>query len=187
MERENDTVELPTENPETFKIYVNWLYFDRFYTTADGDVEVMENGVDGDKEWGRWSACYTLSSFLLDTAFGDALIDMAREKLSSDNAFYLEFAQEVYPASVPGSQHRKFAVHIAIETWSDFSFEGEKKDDFPSEFLTDLIVAMGSKLRTGGARRQTPRELFKDVDTCKYHDHTLKNTPCYLETRKHCP
>lgn len=181
------TVELPTKDPEIFKIYLNWLYFGLFCITTDGNRTSASGYMSQDKEWGRWSACYLLGSFLLDTAFGDALIDMAGEKMSLEYVSFVNLSEVVYSASPRGSRHRKLAVDLAIKVWVDCHFIYTASCNYCQEFSADLIIAMGGKLRAGGAKCQSARDFFEDIDTCKYHDHTLDNTPCYIERRKHSP
>ncbi|KAF9695651.1 hypothetical protein EKO04_006359 [Ascochyta lentis] len=204
------TVELPHVDNTNFQIYVDWLYTgprlnftkndDRVYPTVDDSAETVADEQSTtqnmlqietpanktpsvDHEWTRWHQCYELGNYLQDIDFKDALIDLATEKMSSDEEYTHSFPGYIYPTSPAQSPHRKLAVDIAVKVWHKESFLEAPKADHPSEFLADLVAELGSKARTGYLTETSVFDYFKAVAPCNYHEHVLSTTKCYLEKR----
>ena len=118
VETTTRTVNLPESEPEVFAIYVKWLYSGCFYIKEDDDCldEDEDDDFTLDREWNKFSACYRLSDFLQDRDFLDAVIDMAIEKMHTDDATLFTMAEHIYPYTFENSPHRKFIVDLAVHT-----------------------------------------------------------------------
>jgi hypothetical protein len=181
----DSTIKLLNANAKAFEVYLKWLYSGRFYIIAEGDVA---KDATSDNEWTKWNECYKLSSFLEDTDFADALIDMAIDKMSSDLAYYVEIATIIYQHSAPRSRHRKFAVDLAVHLWDDDDFKDLPKQNAPTEFLTDLLRTVGFKMRREAVMVEDVDQYFEDLgeydDPCKYHEHRRGKGLCHKEKRE---
>ncbi|KZM24652.1 uncharacterized protein EKO05_0007088 [Ascochyta rabiei] len=178
-EKTTRTVRLPDCDSTSFNIYLNWLYTGRVCITQEGDEkEVIDDDVQTiDYEWENWVMCFKIGDFLQDSDFKDAMIDAAIEKLISENIDYVEIPVGVYTFSQPTSRNRRLAVDLALNVWEEFRFQYVTNRNYPPEFLTDLITAMGGKLRAGSHMTRT-NDFLRDIDTCEYHEHTTIGTPC---------
>jgi hypothetical protein len=188
------TVILSEAIPQPFSIYVKWLYSRRFYITESDDIDceeesdTLESGENGERE-NLWD-CYQLGDFLQDSDFKDAIIDALINKMVVENCYPLYIAQAVYASSTAASPHRQWVVDCAIKFWSKPELDAVAEDavsesgDYPQEFRTDLFVAMSAHLRTG-VKVTLVADFFQNLDTCKYHEHTKKNTPCYKTKHRH--
>ncbi|KZM24655.1 uncharacterized protein EKO05_0007087 [Ascochyta rabiei] len=201
-------VELPHVDSATFQFYLDWLYAgprlnfmkddDRVYPTVDEFAKAtteespttqtapqVETHVDEtpsvDYEWTRWHQCYELGNYFQDTDFKDTLIDIAVEKMSSDEEYTLALPGYIYPTSNAQSPHRKLAVDVKV--WLGHSFQRAPKADHLSEFLADLIADLGCKARTRYVGEMGIYEYLKGVAPCKYHEYTLSTAACYLAKR----
>jgi hypothetical protein len=201
------TVQLPDIDVPIFRIYFNWLYArphlnitekdDRIYPTANATTKsITEESSTAaeepqsigetpsiDHEWTRWSQCYELGNFLQDIDFKDALIDMAIEKMSSDEYYTLDLPKYIYTTSIPKSPHRHLVLDVAVNVWTQQSFAAEVAKHYPIDFMADLMARMYSGLRNRFIEEVGLYEYFRSVDTCKYHEHTLSDSTCYKKKR----
>lgn len=209
-EGQTKTVELPGTKPEIFHIYLDWLYtgpqfaFTKATVASDRvSTEIRKPGAAATTppqpsapastapsvhhEWIKWHDCYELGSYLLDTDFRDALIDMATEKMSSEDEYNVDSTKYIYPSSTGQSPHRKLAVELAVNVWFDQSFQQVPEANYPSEFLADLVVELGPKVCFGSAFRSTEdvsiHSYTQSSTDCKFHEHTLDDEECYLTKR----
>jgi hypothetical protein len=168
-------VELPDCDPDNFIVYAEWLYTGRMCTIAPGDYDLMLGAI---KERATLSGCYALGSFLQDSDFRDAVIDALVDMVVCNNFTYTVPAKVVYDISSSKSPHRKLAVDFVVHCWSTDRFITILYGGHPAEYLTDLVVATGSKLRET-VSIQSVQDFFAGVNLCQYHEHTVNNTPCY--------
>jgi hypothetical protein len=139
------------------------------------------------QEWDCWKLCYRVARDFQDCTFSDALIDMIIEKMVAADAYHL-LQHFIYRYTDSRSPHRKLAVDLAVNAWHDWVLEdiGSIDNPFPDphEFFTDVIAAFAVKGRAARIEHVSPREFFKDIDTCIYHEHTITEItrsiiPCY--------
>ncbi|KAF2124791.1 hypothetical protein P153DRAFT_400871 [Dothidotthia symphoricarpi CBS 119687] len=178
------TVQLPETDVTAFGIYVKWLYSGKFYIMEDNDKsDKDEDDLIPDHELDKWHSCYVLGSFLQDLDFKDALIDMLIEKARLELAFSIHLVESVYDFSLATSPHRELVVHAVAHVWPNPFFQIKVLKEQPAEFLADLLVYIGPPAKLRIFQAQSVNDFFKDLKPCRYHEHTLNNSPCY-KTKK---
>jgi hypothetical protein len=177
-EKNTCIIHLPEVDPRAFTVYIKWLYNGQFFIKEDDDRNCMP-----DDEWTKWSLSYKLGNFLMDYDFNDALIDMATDKMRCEG-YYADLPNDVYQHSSERSLHCQLALDVTVYTWPGFEFKLVEHREHGMEFLTDLIGAMGAKLRIGFEEKLIEEVLSADMDSCKYHDHKIACKPCYRDKRK---
>lgn len=154
-----------------FGKYIDWLYSGRL---------CLEPSI-------KWKPCYRIAEELQDCTFKDALIDIYIEKIVAEDDYPL-LGHVIYQHTDRESPHRKLALDVAINFWHDKTLQ-----DFcrympvverTQEYFLDLIAAFAVKNRARPTEHVSPREFFKDIGTCIYHEHTnvkvpYSITPCY--------
>ncbi|USP80294.1 hypothetical protein yc1106_07568 [Curvularia clavata] len=179
QERGKKTFPLVGCHTNAFKIYTKWLSYCKIeiHDTWMGEQRYT------DEELFNICRCYKLAALIEDDEFKDAMIDELINSLAAEDSFIPSLPTVIYNNSAARSPHRRFVVDTVINTWSPDSFLEMSQETYPYEFLLDLAIAMGSKIRTG-VSRVPPTEFFKDFDSCKYHEHTKKDAPCYKDRLK---
>lgn len=170
----------------TFRIYVNWLYTGHFSIKdrPAGKKELAtKHPANVLNEQTKWNHCYALADFLQDADCKDALIDVEIERMITENVHNSDLSCTIYPLTEAESPHRKLPVDIIVMFENRTNYEALSEDVHQFEFLKEIIISMASKLGTGFVKGTSKSGFFKDVDTCKYHEHTLTNTPCYKTKR----
>lgn len=177
-EEHRGVVNLPNVTAETFSIYAKWLYTGRAFLLNSTDDE--DEGDDIEKR--RLQNCYVLANFLQDLDFKDATIDVVIENIVDTKVSQQDLAQWIYPNSSEGSPHRTLAVDTFVNVWPRDTWPECKYslgENVPPQFLFDVLANIGPNLENGIANVASPAEFFKNLDTCKYHEHTRVNQPCY--------
>jgi hypothetical protein len=181
-----DQVVLSGADTAIFRIYVNWLYTGHFNISNGADDRCSATPANPktiDHEWTRWRQCYELANFLQDSDCKDALIDMAIEKMTSDEEYLEELPSLIYSTTHSQSPLRKLPVDIAVHVWTSHTIGAADKVDYPAEFLADVVKEMGRMLRFNCVSEKAVRIFFGSIHTCKYHEHTLTDSPCYKTKR----
>jgi len=178
-----EVIDLPDAKPRAFEIYLGWLETGHFYIMEGNDVRENNCGemLNNDEFW-KWDECYKLGYAIQDCGFQDACIDWLQEKIISEgDMIMIHVPETVYMIDDQVPAHCQLFVDIAAHLWGDWRFEEMEEDDYPSEFLMDLLKHVSKKMRHNKVAREKPEDFFKDVG-CKYHAHVALNKPCYKET-----
>ncbi|KAH7406952.1 ribonucleotide reductase inhibitor-domain-containing protein [Phaeosphaeria sp. MPI-PUGE-AT-0046c] len=178
-EGETRQVDLPDCRPDTFRIWVKWMYTGRLcYAPTERD----DGGQWFARDFFDWKHVYELGDFLQDSDLKDAAIDAHVEGMIETNQYALFVPYWIYPYSTAASAHRKLAVDLCIEVWNreDFALNQEY---FPPDFLHDIMASIVPRLSEGIVGK-TIRKFFRGADWCTYHDHG-PDQPCY-RTRPTC-
>jgi hypothetical protein len=187
-EKATRTIDLPEIDPRAFSVYLKWLHSGQFFIREADDLDLDCDDAEcmGDGEWSKWSASYKLGSYLMDGDFRDAFIDMAIEKMREEDHYNVDLPSDIYIYSPEGSNHRKLALDIALHSWTDSEFKLVAQREHGVDFLTDLVAALGPKLRIGLEGMSTWEFFSENIDTCRYHEHTLlgEEKPCYKSRRQ---
>jgi hypothetical protein len=124
-EREERTITLTETDPETFNIYLQWLYTARLFCTKEDDERDDADSVAGIlyREIERWSHCYKLADFLQSSDFKDALIDTAIEKMIKERCHSTSLPNIIYKYSSKDSVHRKMVVDTIVYIWGRADWE----------------------------------------------------------------
>jgi hypothetical protein len=67
---------------------------------------------------------------------------------------------------------------LALNCWVRNKFDYLWKEDFPAEFLHNLLADISAKL-TRGVVRQDVAGFLKTKRTCEYHEHSRLDLLCY--------
>lgn len=187
-EKEQRIVKLPDVKPETFSVYAKWLYTRRFFVMTDNDnlkdtdddsTEKSKNQIETyETELARIFDVYSMGDYLQDSDFKDATIDVIINGMVQMKCYPLNFHGYIYPFSSKQSSHRSLAVELVLHVWAPSSLKYLRGENVPREFLADLAVAMGEKLRDA-PKKMTPKEFFESKGACYFHDHSRMNTQCY--------
>jgi hypothetical protein len=108
---------MPEVDSSCFQVYLNWLYTARFCTIQEDEDSESENedGSDPlDKEWEEWQSCFEASDFLQDTAFQDALVDVAIEKMHHEGQYPSALPEAIYGSTQATSPRIMQAVDVAM-------------------------------------------------------------------------
>ncbi|KAH7109850.1 hypothetical protein B0J11DRAFT_586393 [Dendryphion nanum] len=167
------TIILTNMHPESVRIYIKWL--------SHGLLPIRVDQARFSLVWERWIKCYSTAYFLQAMDFQDALMDALPGLMgeSGYNPFHLP--AYIYSATCIGSPHRKFALDVCLNTWSDMRFKLSSSSSFPSQFLRDLVDAFPSFMSHDPKKK--PVELLNSDDPCKYHEHIIEGKPCYKAKR----
>lgn len=173
------TVTLSKNMPWDFSIYAKWLYSGCLYMTEPDDRTYDKNlDMTIDKEYNKLNECYELADFLQAIDFKDACVDWIIDKMVAYNEYAFYIAGIIYAHSLKSSPHRQFTIDCALNFWQKGSFELILDKEFPQDFHKDLIHALGLPIRNG-FKTVPVKTYFKNIDMCKYHEHTKNNKPCY--------
>lgn len=181
--RGEKSIALPDSSAVAFGIYSEWLYTGHINIIKElGKAEPQSKSnqvATSEVEWTKWGQCYELGQFLQDADFTDALIDFAIAQMNDEEQYIDSLPKIIYPLTPKNSLHRKLVVEIATKVWLPISLKNLQSSEHPMEFLADLSIAMSNTFRDGGVKSVGACEFFKNVDTCKYHGHTVTKTPYY--------
>jgi hypothetical protein len=160
------TVKLPDDDPNVYAAAFRWIYSGKLYTTltASGDIPldfplICDIYVFGDAR-GIPELC-------------NAAIDLWYQKSVQVWKYPYEHLIYVYESTLPGSQLRRFVVNDATGNYNFNKLE-EFFDEFPKEFLADVIMACKKYHCEPGARKASTRDwqIFCKEELCLYHDHS---------------
>ncbi|KAL9095494.1 MAG: hypothetical protein Q9165_002365 [Trypethelium subeluteriae] len=167
-------VTLPEDDPEVFKLYVQWLYTDRIHcSTPPGN---NSKGWDFIHEMDLIIKAYCLGEKLQDVAFKDSLIDsfIALRSLEKDMWLpHLPITKFLWENTPKGSSMRRLVVDYYV--WLHAADATQVKQSDCLEFLQDFVAGLLQ-------HRGNPifeRAPFCKESTCAYHEHGTK--ACYKQ------
>ena len=164
--KNQNSVKLPDLLPETFSIYVNWLYTGALTgLLRPGDAEDRKDLL----EFRRLATAFVLGEALLDVAFKDTIIDTLLFRVCSDTGRQVftagaEIAKIVYDGTPTESPARQ----LLIDIYRNHAYEPDMTHvgrDLPHEFLLDVAVALVGK------GKPQPLKQLQEKGTCDYHSH----------------
>ena len=174
QEGQTRVVDLPESDPETFKIYANWLYSGTLLVDDELAVPAAEKDI-----WDLMVKAYILGDRLCDKDFKDAVTDGAaqeclREYEGETFAIGPEPCRWLFGNSTPGVSFRRLIVRY-LAAFVDLSII---KEDEPSALLHAIIQEMNRD------DRPTEEEFAAEVEACSYHEHKAGAENCYRNKRR---
>ncbi|KAK5683356.1 hypothetical protein LTS10_004887 [Elasticomyces elasticus] len=170
-EAQEKVIHLPEVQPATFRAYVQWIYSGAVVVT---DFEEHKTDVKGRSCRESLVKLYILADIIAHTLLRNKTIDeyvaSCRSTEYGTNPALIKVAYKQCPA---GSMLRKLFVDENVYFSTDrVAWLQEERDQFPVEFLRDLVVAMAGKTDALGDPWET---------SCEYHEHgdefpSCKNT-----------
>lgn len=161
-EAQERVIPLPDDDPEVFKLYQQWIYYKRIFSTPSTSSAKADSGA-----YPVLVKAYLLGQKLLDGNFKDAMIDCIVEKLYTSATFDIKLTSLVYDATPPKSPLRKLLLDIYVwcgdPTWLDEEQLGEFVN---AEFAVEL-----SKRQMGYMSGIKPASPAFTGDICAYHEH----------------
>jgi hypothetical protein len=184
LESQERRVQLSEFDPETFALYVQWLYTGRHHTSNTGlsQVHTLTSG-------------YVLGNYLQDDKYQDSLLDTLAEHLEEYPVRYeilLRTVASTYHQTTDNSPLRAFMIDCAVwkldyHVWDMFNEDVEtltrERDQWPQEFCVQVMMGLSRRYQS----TQTVENPFEeDGDPCRYHCHG--DEPCYKDntTRQDC-
>lgn len=172
--------------PTHFRIHSRWLYTGRFHIEGDNNSsmqdellgEVMGSPSQKGPNWDDLTVCYALSDSLHSPDFADATIDALLRRMVQDNIAPTDLAKWIYPKTTIDSAHRRLCRDLALNCWVRDKFDCLWKEDFPADFLYNVLADMSAKL-TRGVVRQDVAGFLEMKGACEYHEHRRLDLPCY--------
>lgn len=167
------TVQLPEQDPETFNLYVQWLYSGRILSKVDG--------AHGSVNYLLVTKLYALGEVLLDNVFQDRIIDVlvtcVREKGKDGTTRWpaQEHVNTIYRGTTKGSAGRRLMVNMHVLQGRG-NWLGEDADSCHHEFAVDLARALMSDRNPSVATDKKYAEILRGVP-CSYHSHQ-EDAPC---------
>ncbi|RFU24056.1 hypothetical protein B7463_g12285, partial [Scytalidium lignicola] len=139
-------VRLEEDDPNTFELYLHWLYRDTL------PVRIDEPGPASNSEYLQLAKAYILGDKLQDSDFKDvvtdAMIDKCKSKASDGRSWFPvgPVIKCIYDNTLESSKARRLLVDIYVHNGSgSWISDWAKKDDIPKDFLYDITIALLSK------------------------------------------
>jgi hypothetical protein len=170
----NGMFEMEEEDPTSFAVFVQWVYFNRLFIASVTETSSSQN--DDEDEWHCLPRLYTLGERLDAPKFKDAVISAILEKVDESKVVPDNWATYVYQNTVSACSLRRLLVDFHV-----FAHQGKllKKGACPDtetpefDFLQDAMTRMSDL----GAQVFVCDEM-PWVHPCFYHEHG--NVPCHL-------
>ena len=172
-ESEENEVRLPDHEPEHFKVFLQWLYTRRIFS-SQAMVIACNECID---EWDLLANAWALGAYLQATDFQDTVADAILEKALQGGGSMHSIHKIIYANSVAGSPIRKLVVDIAVWRWDVTMLEAQGNNAAWSDFFRDLSIAM---LKT----RESTAESKAVKASCEHHEHRPQGGACY-KTMQH--
>ncbi len=140
------TFQLPSEDPDIFRIYRSWLYDKHLYTVTPGDEETDITGhvaLHKDAEWLRLAHCYLLGREMKDERFANASLSSIVEKMAAMDTYPTGIATEIYEHTQIGDKLRKLIIDVHV--WKGLGqWIRAPHDDAegPFEFVRNVLNGM---------------------------------------------
>ncbi|KAF2234753.1 hypothetical protein EV356DRAFT_514890 [Viridothelium virens] len=167
-------VTLPDDDPEVFKLYVQWLYTDRIHCSTP--LSSNRNGWDFIDEMDLIIKAYCLGEKLQDVSFKDSLVDsfIALRSLEKDMWLpHLPITKFLWENTPKGSSMRRLVVDYYV--WLHAPDATQVKQSDCLEFLQDFVAGL-LQYRSNPIFERAP---FRQESTCAYHEHGTK--ACYKQ------
>lgn len=163
-EAEERVVLLPEYEPDSFRIYLGWLYQKRI--TISPTVKTKPSV----KCRHRLCRAYLLGDFLQDLEFKDAIIDALIDLALDLNIYFGTGIGFLYENTSAGSPLRRLVIDLIVYAmnpdWKKIT-DLLLVDDFPAEAFAELIVKIEETRNMGKCRSQAPFS----TNMCLYHSH----------------
>ncbi|MCJ1348330.1 hypothetical protein MMC31_006561 [Peltigera leucophlebia] len=172
-ESKERSIEFKDDDPETFEIYLHWLYCGTVPTRDD------EEEPTSDVEYLQLGKAYVLGDKLQDGTFKDVIIDVMMNKRgsrASDGGQYFpgeQVVRYIYDNTPKSSKARDLLVDFYVSYGNELWLKGSESEELPKDFLMDLAVAFFERKET----RATTEPTIVSI-TYKYSEHV---SPCYLD------
>ncbi|KAK3722424.1 hypothetical protein LTR37_002416 [Vermiconidia calcicola] len=163
------------ENPEPFKLFVDFLYTGKIFSGKVVDVGTMDHSEANLQEYYLLVKAWTLGEMILSTPFKDGIMDAMISKLVAGEDFPDSWHPWVWKRTTPNSTLRRLLVDIAIWDWEEDTLsEVVKPESGNVELLYDLAVGL-TKITQTGRKGSAP---YMADSTCIYHEHG-EDKACY--------
>lgn len=154
---------LPDEDPETFELYLHWLYSKKLPVKRENQCNA---------EYLALAKAVALGDKLQDFDFADAAVDAIIDKSRHSGVIGQELdtmVKYIYENTVEGFKARRLFVdfYMCLD-------EPKVPRDLPPEFLLDLVTVLLP--RRLGTYIFDPSTM---TNTCRYHNHCPKSSLCY--------
>ncbi|KXT07544.1 hypothetical protein AC578_10138 [Pseudocercospora eumusae] len=160
-------VELPEQSPETFNVYLNWLYQKQVFVGIEAD-----EGPELSWPWSKQIQAYALGDLLMDIDFKDAIVDalmvLMHTKAQTPALYRLPSASNrklLYKVTATGGKARKMLAHRIAE--GPFGLINDNEDP---AMLYDIIQKLAEKNRS--------RSIVAAA-RCDFHEHEDGEENCY--------
>ena len=172
-ESKQRSIQLEDDDPDTFQLYLHWLYRGTLPVRTDGPGRIANS------EYLQLAMAYVLGDKLQDGDFQDITIDAMIDKCkspASDGAKWFPVGsviQCIYDNTPESSKARRLLVDIYVHNGcSGWLRDSMKPDEIPKDFLFEIAIAF---LDT---RTNEVNPVAKS-STCEYHQHGPERALCY--------
>lgn len=172
-ESEERLVQLKSDSPDVFSVYLHWLYYHTL------PVQIDEPGLAGNAEYMQLANAFILGDMLQDGSFQDAVMDAMMDKTVSEAADGRKWypvgpvIRLIYENTLGSSKARLFLVDMYTFYGHGFwLLDWAVQEDLPKEFLLDLAVSLLDK-------RPRPQSGGLVQESCRYHQHKPDISACY--------
>ncbi|KAF2279433.1 uncharacterized protein EI97DRAFT_412463 [Westerdykella ornata] len=164
---------LEDDDPDTFLVYLHWLY------RGTLPVRIDEPGPLMNSEYLQLAKAYILGDKLQDGDFKDVVIDAMIDKCkstASDGHRWFPVGPVLrcmYKNTPTSSKARRLLVDIYVHHGpGHWTSDGAEQDEIPKDFLYEVTMAFMDK-------RDKNEEDPTQRPTCAYHEHGPGETRCY--------
>ncbi|KAF2458264.1 hypothetical protein BDY21DRAFT_363176 [Lineolata rhizophorae] len=161
MENGQSTLFLPEVDPKVFQVFVGWLYTQCLVENSPESGVKHTLCFDGLIRAYIFGGIYDMPNFQNDVM--DALI----RKVKHEWHVPVREIKVAYAHTSTDSFLRKFLVDVLIKAVKDIHqfFGKTKRENFPTEYLFDLIFALGDC----ADGRITGQHAWEAINNCDYH------------------
>jgi hypothetical protein len=181
QESQERSISLPCFDKRDFGIYLHWLLTGVIHSKQRTNDPAESSLIASYNELYRLPKLFELGHYLLDTSFRDALNDALMQCVSELQRFSWSFPAtlgSMFYEKIPvGSPTRKLVAGLIAWTIQDYElqFLATKKDSTNSDFLMNLLLAMGGRYVSKPSDKSP---LVGWQTSCEYHCHGDEK-PCY--------
>jgi hypothetical protein len=173
-ESKEKSVHLKDDDPDTFLLYLHWLY------RGTLPVRIDKPGLKGNSEYLQSAKAYILGDKLLDGDSNDVVIDAMKDKSrtrTSDGRRWFPVGPVlscVYDNTPTSSKARQLLVDIYVRHGvRDWLSGWADPNEIPKDFLLDLTMAPLD------LKHNSQDDSTEKSSTCAYHQHGLQENSCY--------
>lgn len=164
-------IKLPIDEPDTFRVYAQWLYTGKLFCKSEGEA----------KGGGTMGLCeaYTLGDRLMDRVFQDRILDALLSSIldSGEETMILPSVGTVdYVCRnlTSDSPIRRFMLDLVVRCCARDDGWPEFLNNVNQAFLADVVLAMVDKVN--GTHEAMADDVMR-CPGCRYHHHH-KDQPC---------
>lgn len=162
---------MPEHKPETFSVYIQWLYSQRLHSSEGPSVR-------GGVEYNRLLDLFILGDVLQDKNFRNVVIDGLLEKVRTECLYPAGLAKRAFCSLPNKAPFCRLLVDFWVWAGHDQWFqEPEHNDhrDAPQEFWVEVARLT---MKFAKERREQKSTYPWMVDPCQYHEHTEGEPKC---------